>query len=83
MNYTLGYKHSNKEGNVSSHVPSYPTTAGPDYSTIVETQERKSKTAFVNMITFIKEEWKHKLKQFWKWKFQEFEQELQDQALWT
>ena len=30
--------------------PSYPTTAGPEYSNIVEAQEKVLKIAFLNMI---------------------------------
>lgn len=36
--------------------PSYPTTAGPEYYKIAETQEKELKTTCMNMIEVLKEE---------------------------
>lgn len=42
--------------------PSYPTTSGPEYSTIAEAQKRL-KTAFIKMIVVLKQEKNKSLKE--------------------
>jgi hypothetical protein len=41
---------------VSPLEPSYPATAGSEYSNIAEAQEKDIKTAFMNMIEVFKDE---------------------------
>jgi hypothetical protein len=43
--------------------PSYPTTAGSEYSNIAEAQEKDPKTAFMSMIEVFKEEMNKSLKE--------------------
>ena len=43
--------------------PSYPTTAGTEYSNIAEAQEKDPKTAFMSMIEVFKEEMNKSLKE--------------------